>query len=181
MQPQNPDDNKMKMVLNRMSDEMEAADLMEDADDDFANLMIIHHQGAIDMGMKQIAYGNEGGLKIMAKIMIDLQQLEMDKLDYFLVKHTPISSTKGQQWNIETEASRKRMNNDVNLQILLGDADNDFAVLMIQHQRNANDMAQSLLQYGHHEELKALAIKMIEDQNTRIETLQNWLIQNKPQ
>ncbi len=178
---QNQDDNEMMAIMNTMSAEMEATEMRGDADDDFATMMIIHHQGAIDMGMKQIAKGDDSELKIRAKTMIDMQQSEMDKLDLFLYEHVAESSEEGEQWGIEAEASLKRMNNDADLQVLAGDADHDFCLLMIQHHRSANDMAQSLLHYGHHEELKEIANKMIADQNLQIEELQNWLLQNKPE
>ncbi len=33
--------------------------------------------------------------------------------------------------------------------------------------------------HGHHEELKMMASKMVEDQNMEIQQLQDWLLENK--
>ncbi len=168
--------------MDGMSVEIDSLQMNGDIEQDFAMLMIVHHQGAIDMGMKQIAKGNDAALKIMAKEMIDMQQSEMDKLDLFLVKHDVKSSSEGYEWDTEAEASMTRMNNDVALQGTTGDADNDYAALLIHHHRAANELAQSFLQHSDdNSDLAEIADKMIEDQNIRIEQLQNWLLQNTPQ
>jgi uncharacterized protein (DUF305 family) len=46
-----------------------------DVDRDFANLMIPHHQGAIDMAKAELLYGKNATLRRIAqKIIIDQQQ-----------------------------------------------------------------------------------------------------------
>ncbi|MEO7988655.1 MAG: DUF305 domain-containing protein [Chryseolinea sp.] len=177
----NYNDNEMISILNVMSVEIDSLELKGDLERDFAKLLTIHHQGAIDMGMKQIAKGDDAALKIMAKEMVDMQQSEMDKLDFFLVEHNVKSSPQGYHWDDEAEASMTRMNNDAAIQGTTGDADNDYAALLIHHHRAANELAQSFLQHSDQSELNEIASKMIEDQNIRIEQLQNWLLQNKPQ
>jgi uncharacterized protein (DUF305 family) len=171
-------DNEMISIMTTMSVEIDSLKMKGDLERDFAKLMIIHHQGAIDMGMKQIAKGDDPELKIWAKEMLDKQQSEMDKLDMFLVEHEVESSPQGYQWDTEAEASMTRMNNDVALHTATKDADKDFAALLIDHHHAANEMAQSFLLYSDQSELKEIADKMIEDQNMRIAELQNWLLQN---
>ena len=46
-----------------------------DADRDFARMMIPHHQGAIDMALVELRYGNDERLKRLAQeIIVDQQQ-----------------------------------------------------------------------------------------------------------
>ncbi len=174
----NYDDTEMITIMNVMSVEIDSLQMKGDLERDFSMLMIIHHQGAIDMGMKQIAKGDDAALKIMAKEMIDKQQSEMDMLDLFLDEHSGKSSPQGYHWDDEAEASMTQMNTDAALQGTTGDADHDYAALLIHHHRAASEMAQSFLEHMDQSELQEIANNMIEDQNIRIEELQNWLLQN---
>lgn len=172
-------DNEMMSLMHTMSTEMDAMQMTGDADDDFATMMIMHHTGAINMGNKELEKGDVAELKTMAQTMIDMQKTEIQELQTFLDSHTPESSDTGMQWGMEADAAMANMKNDADLQVITGDTDNDFAALMIQHHRSATEMAQSLLHHGHHDELKTMANKMIEDQNMEIQKLQEWLLKNK--
>ena len=59
-----------------------------------------------------------------------------------------------------------------------GNADHDFAMLMIGHHQSAIEMAQMELNYGTHEEMKTMASKIIEEQQKEIKDLQEWLLAN---
>lgn len=56
-----------------------------------------------------------------------------------------------------------------------GDTDRDFAMMMRMHHQQAVDMAQVQLQHGKSDELKAMARKMIQDQQKEIAQLDQWL------
>jgi uncharacterized protein (DUF305 family) len=56
-----------------------------------------------------------------------------------------------------------------------GDADVDFASMMIPHHQGASDMAKVLLQHGKDPMLRTMAQKMIEDQGKEIAMLHEWL------
>ena len=56
-----------------------------------------------------------------------------------------------------------------------GDADKDFARMMIPHHESAVMMSQSEISHGKHFELKKMAQKIIEDQNAEIKEFQDWL------
>ncbi len=62
-----------------------------------------------------------------------------------------------------------------------GDPDVDFARMMIPHHQSAIDMARIELEHGKDEMLKALAQKVIEDQQREIDELQKWLDQHAKQ
>lgn len=56
-----------------------------------------------------------------------------------------------------------------------GNADADFARLMIPHHQGAIDMAQVALQFAKDAEIRRIAQKTIDDQKKDIEQLQSWL------
>lgn len=171
--------NEMMLIMHNMSTEMEAMTMTGSADQDFAMMMIKHHEGAINMGNLEIEKGDVAELKTMAQAMIAMQQAEIAELQAFLSTHTPVSSAMGMEWGMEAMAAMEIMAKDADLQIITGDTDNDFAALMTQHHRSATAMAQSFLHHGTHDELKTMANKMIEDQNMEIQKLQDWLLKNK--
>lgn len=53
-------------------------------DRDFARMMIVHHQGAIDMSRQQLARGSNPALKKMAGEIITAQEREIAQLNAFL-------------------------------------------------------------------------------------------------
>lgn len=72
--------SQMHMAMVRMSDDMAKMKMSGDTDRDFAGMMIIHHQGAIDMAELQVKNGKDPELKAMAQEMIDAQKAEQVKL-----------------------------------------------------------------------------------------------------
>jgi uncharacterized protein (DUF305 family) len=56
-----------------------------------------------------------------------------------------------------------------------GDTDKDFATMMVDHHKGAIDMAKVQLEHGDDPELRALAEKIIADQEKEISQLQEWL------
>ena len=68
----------------------------------------------------------------------------------------------------------RKMNRDMR-KPMTGDADQDFARMMLSHHRGAVDMAKVQLQYGKDPELRTLAQKIVEDQSREIAQLQDWL------
>jgi uncharacterized protein (DUF305 family) len=58
-----------------------------DLDNDFATLMIQHHNAAIENSEAYLLYGNHDGLKTMAMKMIDDQKKEIRELSDWLKSH----------------------------------------------------------------------------------------------
>ena len=179
LKTQDHDDNEMMSIMHDMSTEMNSMTMTKDADHDFAMMMKIHHQGAIDMGTKELEKGDDATIKAMTQTMINMQQAEIQELQSFLDSHTAEASAEGEMWDMEAMAAMERMDNNADLEVLTGDPDHDMAILMINHHQSAMDMAQSLLHHGHHDDLKEMATKMIEDQTKEIKDLQAWLLDKK--
>jgi uncharacterized protein (DUF305 family) len=59
-----------------------------------------------------------------------------------------------------------------------GDADKDFAMMMIPHHQGAIDMAKVELQYGDDPQLRELAQVVIDAQEKEIVVLKEWLQKN---
>lgn len=59
-------------------------------------------------------------------------------------------------------------------QMMRGDIDQHFIVMMIPHHQGAVDMAELALTRAQHPEIKQLAETIIRDQNREIEQMQNW-------
>lgn len=60
-----------------------------------------------------------------------------------------------------------------------GDTDKDFATMMRMHHQQAVDMAKAELQHGKSPELKALAQKIVKDQQKEIAELDQWLAKQR--
>lgn len=60
-----------------------------------------------------------------------------------------------------------------------GDTDKDFAMMMRMHHQQAVDMARIEAEHGKSPELKALAQKIIKDQQKEIAQLDKWLATHK--
>ena len=174
------DGNDMMSIMHDMSASMDSMEMAGDADHDFANMMIMHHQGAIDMATRELEDGDVEELRAMAQNVIDKQQAEQNTLSAFLEAHTPETSATGQEFDMEMMTFMDKADRNADLQVITGDTDHDFAILMIIHHQSASDVAQSLLHHGHHEDLVEMAAMMIDDQNEEIQQLQNWLLQNEP-
>jgi uncharacterized protein (DUF305 family) len=59
-------------------------------DQDFAQMMMAHHQGAIDMARVELQYGADPTLKQMAQTVIDEQGKEIDALKQWQKTNKPV-------------------------------------------------------------------------------------------
>ena len=77
----------MQDSMKGMMKHMESMKMSGDMDRDFATMMKMHHQGAIDMAEMEIKSGKDAKMRSMAKKIIKDQQKEITKFDDWLAKH----------------------------------------------------------------------------------------------
>ena len=77
----------MKAMMKDMSGKMGSMPMSGDPDVDFAMMMRIHHQGAIDMANAELSNGKDPQMKKMAKAIVAAQKKEIAQFDAYLAKH----------------------------------------------------------------------------------------------
>lgn len=174
---QSHDENRMMDTMHAMMSRMEAMPKTNDPEIDFPKMMIMHHQGAINMGNIQIQEGKNDSLKRISQKMINAQQMEIQQLNAILATQTVNNSVPA--FTMEQMDHMMKMDQMADVQLLTGDIDNDFATLMILHHNSAIENSEAYLMYGNNAELKTMAQKMIDDQKKEIKELSDWLKANK--
>ena len=82
-----PSQMDMKSMMKDMNDKMGSMPMTGNPDIDFAMMMRVHHQGAIQMAEAQLKAGKEPQMRKMAQKVIAAQKKEIAELDKFLAKH----------------------------------------------------------------------------------------------
>jgi uncharacterized protein (DUF305 family) len=171
-------DNMMK----KMMDDMSAIKMSGDFDLDFANMMIPHHQSAVDMAEMYLPKAKDEKIKTMAQNIINEQKKEIEYLKQMIANHKPSSNKDehagaghaGGEHN-ELMGAMDKMMNEMKGMKMTGDADKDFVMMMIPHHQSAVDMSENEISHGKHVEMKKFAQKMIDDQSREIKEFEEWL------
>lgn len=171
------DENRMMDTMHAMMSRMDALPKTNDPEIDFPSMMILHHQGAINMGRVQIQDGKNDSLKRMAQKMIDAQLMEIEELTAILATESVNNSVP--EFTMEQMKHMAKMDQIADVQFITGDIDNDFATLMILHHNSAIDNSKAYLMYGNNDDLKEMAGQMIDAQTKEIKELSDWLKANK--
>jgi uncharacterized protein (DUF305 family) len=141
---------------------------------DFAQGMIPHHQGAIDMARIVLKYGQDTEVKALAEAVVKAQEGEIAFMKDWLAKADqaalPASpdSIKGNE-----QAMAAMMKNM--MVPYTGDADVDFIKGMIPHHQGAIDMANVAQQFGKDPAMLKLANDVITAQQGEIALMKGWL------
>jgi uncharacterized protein (DUF305 family) len=77
----------MKKSMESMSKEMASMPMTGDPDRDFALMMRIHHQGAIDMSQAELTTGKDPQMRKLAKEIIAAQKKEIALIERWLKKY----------------------------------------------------------------------------------------------
>lgn len=77
----------MRAMMKNNDDKMASMKMTGNADVDFAMMMRVHHQGAIDMAEAELRDGKDAQMRKLAKNIIAAQKKEIAQLDKFLTKN----------------------------------------------------------------------------------------------
>lgn len=173
-------DNAMMQSMNATKNKMNEMKMTGDFDLDFANMMIVHHQSAIDMSEVEIAKGTDAQIRTMAQNIITAQNIEIGQLQA-IIKDYKIPETKktNQEMHNELGETMKDMMDNMNKLQMTGNTDKDFVRMMIVHHESAVKMAGDELSHGKQYEVKKMAQKMMEDQSKEITEFKAWLTGQK--
>ena len=76
----------MKQSMMGGMDSVQKMEMSGDTDKDFAMMMKIYHQGAVDMARMELAHGKSPVMKAMARQIIAAQKKEIAQFDRWLAK-----------------------------------------------------------------------------------------------
>ena len=167
--------NPMMASMMTSMQKMNAVKMNGDFDAEYAEMMIPHHQGAIDMANLQLSKGTDVVLKKISRSIIQSQTAEINKFKTFLASH---KEHKIEGNHPELMEAMSGMDAKMNAAPLSGNIDKDFAILMKIHHQGAVEMSQGLLGDGTDANLKKLATSIIADQNKEIAEFSAWLASN---
>lgn len=170
-------DNGLMGAMNKMMDKMTEMQMSEDFDMDFANMMVEHHQGAIDMSQVELNSGKDEKMKAMAQKIITMQKDEQGKLTEIIKSSKPMK--RGGEKHDELSKETERMKADMGKMQMSGNMDKDFAMMMVSHHESAIKMSKDELSHGMDTNLKQIAKKGIEDQSKEISEFKSWMSSNK--
>ncbi len=166
--------------MNKMHGEMMTGMAYNDPDSAFAQGMLGHHIGAVDMAEIQLKYGKDPEMLELAQAIIDAQKAEIEQMQKWLDSHpdtaAPMADTGAMQ-----QAYAKgmdAMHGEMTLGIADPNPDMAFARGMLPHHVGAVDMAEVQLQYGKDAEMLQLAQDIIDAQQPEIEQMRNWIRAN---
>jgi uncharacterized protein (DUF305 family) len=149
-----------------------------DADVQFAEMMIPHHEQAVEMVALAPSRASDARIKQLARQMEVAQQPELMMLTGFLTAwHKPVPSS-GAHHMAGTASMPGIMSDEdmAKLEAATGASfDRMFAEMMIAHHNGAIQMAQQELAEGENADARALADAIQQDQATEVAMLQDFL------
>lgn len=172
-----PMNNGLMAAMNASMNKMSSMKMTGDFDNDFASMMIEHHQGAIDMSEVELSSGKDETLKAMAQKIITAQKAEQDLLRDIVKNSKPMKT--GGEKHEELSKGMEDMKAKMTTMKMTGATDKDFAMMMTSHHQDAINMSKDELSHGMNEKLKQMAKKGIDDQQKEINEFKVWMDKNK--
>lgn len=174
-------DEGMMKPMSSMTEKMNSTKLTGDFDNDFAALMIEHHQGAVDMSEMELSKGSDEQMKKMAQTMVTDHKSEIEQLKSFLSHQDSSPEHKGNspahthEDGDENDLSSTMKMEQNNSMKMTGNTDKDYAMMMKAHHENAIKMSKAEIAHGHHAELKKMAQKMSDDDSKEVKEFEKYL------
>lgn len=154
--------------MNDMMAKMQSMQMTGDFDVDFANMMIEHHQGGIDMAQVEVSNGKDEKMKAKAQEIMTMQKEEQQQLRDFVSSYKSSGMKHGEG---ELQKSMSAMNDKMKSMQMSGDVDKDFAMMMSSHHEDGIAMEKMELKNGMSDKLKQMSQKSITSQQKDIKEL----------
>ena len=160
--------------------EVEHASEHNDADTEFAQMMIVHHQGAVEMAGLAVDKADSEEVRALAERISAAQGPEIDEMTSWLQawgEEGPQDADMGGMDHGAMDMGGMDMGSAMTeLEGLSGaEFDRAFLEMMIEHHRGAVEMAEAQLADGANAEAQDLARKMIDDQTREITEMEDLL------
>lgn len=163
----------MMAEMDKMMNSMHRMEMTGNADNDFAMMMKMHHEGAVQMTQVELSSGKDESVKSMAQKISDAQKSEINDLNMFLNSHKEI--VKDYDPARKDEGFAKGMGMGMNMMMGLPEmgagvsVDQQFVRMMIPHHQSAVAVAEEFIKHSKDAKLLAMARKIIADQRKEIE------------
>jgi uncharacterized protein (DUF305 family) len=164
--------NGLMKAHESMMSKMQAMQMSGDFDVDFANMMIEHHQGAIDMSQAEVSSGTDEKMKAMAQKIITKQTEDQQKLRDFVKDYKTSGMKHGEG---ELQKSMSEMGSKMKSMTMSGNIDKAFATMMTSHHEDGIAMSKMEVKHGMSAKLKQMAQKTITDHQKEISEFKSWL------
>ncbi|PYF97821.1 Uncharacterized conserved protein, DUF305 family [Georgenia satyanarayanai] len=154
-------------------------DVHNDADTMFAQMMLAHHDGAIEMADLAVEKAGSEEVRSLAERISAAQGPEIEQMTSWLETWGEQTSPMGHEGMDHGGMDMEGMSQEeamAELESLSGaEFDQRFLELMIAHHRGAVDMAQDELDSGENPQALGLAQKIIDDQQAEISEMEELL------
>jgi len=155
-----------------------AASRHSDADTQFAQMMIVHHQGAIEMGELAASKGSTPDVRALGQRIVAAQGPEIELMSGWLAQWgvpSPTASDHSAMPGMEV-GGMSQSNATDQLSGSTGTAfDREFLTLMISHHEGALQMAASEQAHGQSADARNLAAAITTSQTAEIEQMRGML------
>jgi uncharacterized protein (DUF305 family) len=109
---------------------------------DFANMMIEHHRGALDMARVEVSRGTDEKMKSLAQKILTKQKEEQEMLRNFVKNYKPSGMKHGEG---DLQKSMREMEDKMKSMQMVGTVNIDFATMMIAHHESGIAMQNTKL------------------------------------
>ncbi|MFC4870328.1 DUF305 domain-containing protein [Negadavirga shengliensis] len=171
---------EMEAARVKMMEDMNAVTMTMDPDVDFANMMIPHHQGSIDMANILLKFGEHPEALELARGAMEADQESQNRLRQFLEEHGDPVPQAVHDFMEEMDIVMMKMDESMKAMHYTIDPDYDFAEMMIHHHQGAIDMSRVEFKYGEAEMALEEAKRIIEHQEKEIIELARFRSKHGP-
>ena len=175
---QTHDGNTFMTILSETMD-IDGINTKEDADRDYAKLMIVHHKSGIEMAKKIQEIGADTAVKHFASSIIATNTREIDQLDSFLTAHKNKVSASGKIFAPITDSIMVAMKISADKVDMSGSFDYDFTRLMMVQQQTGLDLSTVAAKYVNSQFLRTFTYNNIAAQKRDMKAYNNWIMANK--